>query len=228
MKNDYTEIAFVLDRSGSMESCADAAIEGFNRFLRDQQETQGLAKLTLVLFDDEYLVPVRSIPVHEFVPLDRETYVPRSMTALLDAVGQTVDELGQAWPSSRKATALAKVVVAILTDGLENASTRFSWSDVATQIKHQTDEYKWTFLFLGANQDAIATGAQMNIAANNAATYVADAAGAKSSQNAVGRKLRSLRLMRMECASAEHEQDAAAPMSFLVAEEDQKERGSDT
>ncbi len=214
MKNDYTEIAFVLDRSGSMESCADAAIEGFNRFLRDQQETQGLAKLTLVLFDDEYLVPVRSIPVHEFVPLD--------------AVGQTVDELGQAWPSSRKATALAKVVVAILTDGLENASTRFSWSDVATQIKHQTDEYKWTFLFLGANQDAIATGAQMNIAANNAATYVADAAGAKSSQNAVGRKLRSLRLMRMECASAEHEQDAAAPMSFLVAEEDQKERGSDT
>ena len=88
MKENYTEIAFILDRSGSMESCADAAIEGFNRFLRDQQEAKGLAKLTLVLFDDEFLVPVRNLPVHEVIPLDGNTYVPRRTTALLDAVGR--------------------------------------------------------------------------------------------------------------------------------------------
>ncbi len=103
MKNDYTEIAFVLDRSGSMESCAEAAIEGFNSFLQDQQDAKGLAKLTIVLFDDEYLVPVRSVPAIEVLPLNRETYVPRSMTALLDAVGRTIDELGErgksSWPS---------------------------------------------------------------------------------------------------------------------------------
>jgi len=83
MKTDYTEIAFILDRSGSMESCQDAAIEGFNHFLAEQQQVEGLAKLTLILFDDEYLVPVQSLPVQEVVPLNHDTYVPRNSTALL-------------------------------------------------------------------------------------------------------------------------------------------------
>ncbi len=72
MKKNYTEIAFILDRSGSMGSCQDAAIEGFNRFLRDQQEVEGLAKLTLILFDDEYLVQAQSLPVQEVTTLDHE------------------------------------------------------------------------------------------------------------------------------------------------------------
>ena len=75
----YTEIAFILDRSGSMNSCQQAAIAGFNQFLDDQQKTEGLAKLTLVLFDDEYLVPVSSIPVQEVVPLTDDTYQPQGM-----------------------------------------------------------------------------------------------------------------------------------------------------
>src|SRR6266567_5576905 len=91
----YSEIAFVLDRSGSMKSCQQAAIEGFNQFLADQQKIDGLAKLTLVLFDDEYLVPISSIPVEEVVSLTDDTYQPRGCTALLDAIGQTIDNLGQ-------------------------------------------------------------------------------------------------------------------------------------
>jgi hypothetical protein len=97
----YTEIAFILDRSGSMEVCQQAAIAGFNQFLDDQQKTEGLAKLTLVLFDDEYMVPVSSIPVHEVVALTDDTYQPRGCTALLDAIGQTVDTSASAslhWP----------------------------------------------------------------------------------------------------------------------------------
>src|SRR5438094_5453066 len=90
----YSEIAFVLDRSGSMKSCQQAAIEGFNEFLTDQQKTDGFAKLTLVLFDDEYLVPISSIPVEEVVPLTDDTYKTRGCTALLDAIGQTIDNLG--------------------------------------------------------------------------------------------------------------------------------------
>ncbi len=94
MNKHYTEIAFILDRSGSMGSCQQAAIDGFNQFLIEQQQTEGLAKLTLVLFDDEYLVPVRSVPVQEVLPLNADTYVPRNTTALLDAIGRTIDELG--------------------------------------------------------------------------------------------------------------------------------------
>src|SRR4051812_11833107 len=94
MNTHYTEIAFVLDRSGSMETCREVAITGFNQFLADQQKTEGLAKLTLVLFDDEYLVPISSVPVQEVVPLNSGTYVPRNTTALLDAICQTIDDLG--------------------------------------------------------------------------------------------------------------------------------------
>src|SRR5207237_9570470 len=95
----YSEIAFVLDRSGSMKSCQQAAIEGFNQFLADQQKTDGLAKLTLVLFDDEYLVPISSIPAEEVVSLTDETYEPRACTALLNAIAQTIAHLGQPLPA---------------------------------------------------------------------------------------------------------------------------------
>ncbi|MEI6350207.1 MAG: VWA domain-containing protein [Verrucomicrobiota bacterium] len=181
MNKSYTEIAFILDRSGSMDSCQDAAIEGFNRFLRDQQQAEGLAKLTLVLFDDEYLVAAQSIPVQGLVALTRETYVPRNTTALLDAIGRTIDDLGTRLGQIPEEDRPGQLIVTILMDGLENASHRFTWRDVAAKIKHQTENYNWTFPFLGANQDAIATAAPMNIAAANSATYAANEVGARSS-----------------------------------------------
>ena len=84
-----TEIAFILDRSGSMASVAASAIAGFNAFLRDQQQAPGHARFTLVLFDDEYLVPADALPIPEVLPLDATTYLPRGSTALLDAMGRT-------------------------------------------------------------------------------------------------------------------------------------------
>lgn len=224
MNTNYTEIAFIFDRSGSMESCKSAAIEGFNYFLAEQQKTEGLAKLTLVLFDDEYLVPVRSIPVQEVVPLTGRTYTTGNCTALLDAIARSIDELGDRLAALPEKDRPAQVIIAILTDGLENASTRFTWADVASKIKNQTEAYRWTFLFLGANQDAIATAAQLNIAANNAATYVADEAGSRASHVAFSRKARALRLSQIDRASAAEAADAAAPMSAIVAEEDRKHR----
>ena len=224
MNKNYTEIAFVLDRSGSMEGCQAAAIEGFNRFLREQQETQGLAKLTLVLFDDEYLVPLRSLPVQEILPLDSDTYVPRNSTALLDAIGRTIDELGNSLASIPEENRPANVVLAILTDGLENASKKYTWEQVSKLIRQQTDQYKWTFLFLGANQDAIATAAKIGITAANSATYVADAAGSRASHSSLSRKVRSMRRMAMGNATLEEQADAAATLSELVEQEDRKER----
>ena len=176
----------------------------------DQQETEGLAKLTLVLFDDEYLVPVSSIPVQEVVPLTDDTYQPRGCTALLDAIGQTIDDLGLRFAAVSEKDRPGQVIVAILTDGLENASQRFTWKEIAGKIKHQTDTYKWIFLFLGANQDAIATAANLSIAANNAANYVADAAGSKASHAAFSRKTRALRRASMDIASVSEKLDAEA------------------
>ena len=224
MKNHYSEIAFVLDRSGSMESCREAAIEGFNSFLQEQQRTEGLAKLTLILFDDEYLVPIDALPVAEILPLDNDSYVPRGSTALLDAIGRTIDELGARLAALPEQDRPMQVIVAILTDGLENSSQNYTWQQIADVIKQQSEQYRWTFLFLGANQDAIATAAQMNITAANAAAYVADAAGLHASASSLTRKVRALRRVSMGTASVEECHDAVAPMSGLVAEEDQKER----
>jgi hypothetical protein len=220
----YTEIAFILDRSGSMEVCQQAAIAGFNQFLNDQQKTEGLAKLTVVLFDDEYLVAVSSVPAQEVVPLTDDTYQPRGCTALLDAIGQTVDDLGLRLAALAEKDRPGQVIVAILTDGLENASQRFSWKEIAGKIKHQTDTYKWVFLFLGANQDAIATAANLSIAANNAANYVADTAGSRAGQAAFSRKMSALRRASMDIASVSEKLDAAASLADIVSEEDHKSR----
>ncbi len=224
MNNNYTEIAFVLDRSGSMESCREAAMNGFNLFLQEQQQAEGLAKLTLVLFDDEYLAPISALPVAEILPLNNDSYIPRGSTALLDAIGRTIDELGARLGGITEPDRPGQVIVAILTDGLENSSQNYTWQKIARAIKQQTEQYRWTFLFLGANQDAIATAAQMNIAAANAGTYVADAAGLHASASSLTRKVRGMRRIMAGIASVQEAQDAAAPLSDLVAEEDQKER----
>lgn len=224
MKNNYSEIAFVLDRSGSMDGCREAAIEGFNRFLQEQQKIEGLAKLTLVLFDDEYLVSVSALPVAEVIPLDHESYVPRASTALLDAIGRTTEELGARLAAMPEQDRPGQVIVAILSDGLENSSQIYTWPQIARLIKEQTEQYRWTFLFLGANQDAIATAARMNIAAANSGTYIADDAGTRASARTFARKVSGIRRAFLGTASLEERRDAEAPLSQLIAEEDGKER----
>jgi uncharacterized protein YegL len=224
MNADLTELAFVLDRSGSMQGLTHAAIAGFNDFLREQQAAPGQARLTVVLFDDEYLLHTDSVPVAEVLPLNTDTYVPRGSTALLDAIGRTIDTLGRRLAATPEPQRPGKVVVAILTDGLENASTDYTWKDIAARIRHQRDTYGWDFLFLGANQDAIATAAQMNIAAANAATFSADAAGYGAGTAALSRKTSSGRAIRSRRASQADFDAAAAPMEQLVEEEDRKRR----
>ncbi len=225
MNKNYTEIAFVLDRSGSMQSCRDAALEGFNHFLREQQAVEGLARLTLVLFDDEYLVPFRSLPVAEIVPLTTDTYLPRASTALLDAIAQTILELGEQLAALPEAERPAQVIVAVLTDGLENASRNYTWAQVAQLIRQQTEQYRWTFLFLGANQDAIATAAQLSIAAANAANYVADDIGMQAMHTILADKVGAMRKRAIGSATLQEQAIAEAPMSELLKEDDRRKRG---
>jgi len=225
MNKNLTEIAFILDRSGSMASVTEAAITGFNVFLRDQQKTEGQARLTLVLFDNEYLVPLDCIPVQEAVALDTTTYVPRGSTALLDAIGTTIDRLGARISTMPEPDRPGQVIVAIFTDGYENSSEKFTWKDISHKILEQTNTYKWQFLFLGANQDAIATAANLSIAADNASTYVGDNGGTYSSNKAVSRKMSALRKRSSGAnMSAQEHSDADVPLSVIVEEEDAESR----
>jgi hypothetical protein len=179
MQTDLTEIAYVLDRSGSMASLASDAIGGFNSFLSSQKQLPGRANFTLVLFDHEYLVPHKGVDIQRVPELNEQSYVPRGQTALLDAVGRTIDELGARLAAMPEAQRPAKVIVAIFTDGFENASRVYTTERLAASIKHQQEKYNWEFLFLAANQDAIATAAQIAIPAAQAMTVPASPVGVR-------------------------------------------------
>ena len=190
MRADLTEIAFVLDRSGSMNPIADDAIGGFNTFLKDQQALPGQARLTLVLFDHEYLVVHNSVDIQAVGPLDSNTYVPRGMTALLDAVGRTIDDTGARLAATPEEQRPAKVIVAILTDGQENASRDYTFAKVSGMIKHQQEKYSWEFIFLAANQDAIAAAGALSIHAKDAIAFQPTGQGIRDANAALSSRSR--------------------------------------
>jgi hypothetical protein len=225
MNIQLTEIAFILDRSGSMGSQLEPAISGFNRFLRDQQETPGEARFTLVLFDDRYEVPCNAIPIAEVVDLDTTTFVPRGSTALLDAIGRTIEELGARLSATPEAERPAQVIVAILTDGHENASHDFSLRKVSDLIAQQRDVYKWQFFFLGADQDAIATAATMNIDANSSMRFSSSAQGFRSSSRSISRKMSAMRKQATnQSMTVQETQDLQSSLSDIGHEEDRKDQ----
>jgi hypothetical protein len=162
-----------------MNAIAGDAIGGFNTFLAQQQGLPGAAHLTLVLFDHEYLVTHDNVNIQDVPPLDSKTYVPRGMTALLDAVGRTVDAVGVRLAATAEAERPSKVIVAILTDGMENASRNYTSARVAEMIRHQQEKYNWEFIFLAANQDAIAVAGALSIQAKDAIAFDATGHGVR-------------------------------------------------
>jgi hypothetical protein len=150
---------------------AAEAVGGFNGFLDSQQKLPGDARLTLVLFDHEYIVTYDGRPIKEVPPLDGHTYVPRGTTALLDAIGRTINTIGERLDKTPEPDRPGKVLIVILTDGLENASQEFKRNQIYSMIKHQREKYSWEFIFLRANQDAIQAGSAIGIPTSNAATF---------------------------------------------------------
>ncbi len=212
-KPKTTEIAFILDRSGSMQPHTEAAIAGFNEFLRDQQQVEVQARLTLVLFDDQYELPIDNIPVSEVVSLDTTTYTTRGSTALLDAIGQTIDNFKSRIKGLAEQDKPDQVIFAIFTDGEENASHRFAWHDIAGKIRRRQEKQGWEFLFLAANQDAIATAAQMNIRRENVGQIEKETLrmGIDSSR-AINRKVRAMRESLSPDYAAAPNEDLMKPM----------------
>lgn len=220
MNTNLTEIAYVLDRSGSMQSLTEAAITGFNEFLQQQLDEPGDANLSLMLFDNEFLTPHVRTPLQDVRELDVTTYVPRGSTALLDAIGTTIDELGKRLAAEPEEKRPGKVIVAIYTDGYENASTRYTLEQINEMITHQRKHYDWEFMFLAANQDAIATAAQMGIARDMASVSALSAKGLSSAHHAFSRKMKS---MRREMRTGYKDEDFDKPMEEVVKEEEEKD-----
>lgn len=170
-KSSYVEIAVVLDRSGSMEVVRHDTMGGFNAFVKDQQmQTAGEVKLSLVQFDDKYEINYDGKPIQDVPALTAETYVPRGMTALLDAVGRTINTVGERLAKMSENERPSVVIFVIITDGQENASKEFKLDQVKEMIKHQTEKYSWQFVFLGADQNAF-QAEQMGVAASNTYNY---------------------------------------------------------
>lgn len=222
MNKNLTEIAYILDRSGSMSTLTEAAISGFNTFLKEQQETPGEAHFTLVLFDDEYLLHADRTPLQEVRPLDTTSYVPRGCTALLDAIGRTIDNIGKKLAETAEKDRPGKVIIAIYTDGYENASSDYDIKKISKMIRHQTEKYDWEILFLAANEDAIATAASYGIGHNSVSSVQFSEVGQHSGYSSISRKVKSHRKHLQGTATAEELQDLDADLSHIVKEEEDK------
>src|SRR5215212_2259363 len=188
-----TDITVVLDRSGSMESIAGDVIGGLNTFIRAQAQVEGEACFTLVQFDDQYEVVHAHVPVQDVPPLTHQAYVPRGTTALLDAIGRTIVATGSRFAMMAEADRPQVVVFAVQTDGFENASQEFSRQQVSDMLRHQETKYAWQFVFLAADQDAIAEGGRMGFASASALDYDKDGDGVAALYDAMASKVGDVR-----------------------------------
>ena len=212
MKKNVTELVFVVDRSGSMSGLESDTIGGFNATLKAHQEADGQAVVSTVLFDHETKVLHDRIPIENVSPMTEKDYKVRGCTALLDAVGGAIRHIGNIHKYLPEEYKPEHTILVITTDGLENASTKYTYK----QVKHlitEKEEAGWDFLFLGANIDAAAEASKIGIPVARAATFSADKLGSKTMFGAVCAETISMRAgcsQRDESWKDSIEQDTAA------------------
>ncbi len=177
MKKNLTEIVFILDRSGSMAGLEDDTIGGFNAMIEKQKREQGEALVSTVLFDNDSVVIHDRVNIQKIEPMTHKEYYVRGCTALLDAVGGAIHHIGNVHKYAREEDRPEKTLFVITTDGMENASRKYSYDRLKAMIERQKDKYGWEFLFLGANIDAAKEAARFGIGADHAANYHADSEG---------------------------------------------------
>lgn len=197
MKKGLTELVFILDRSGSMAGLEKDTIGGYNALLKKQKEESGEAIITTVLFDERYELLHDRIDVKGVAPITDKEYFVRGSTALLDAVGLTIDKIGNAQKNTAEKQRAEKVMIVITTDGLENASRKYSYRKVKEMIEHQKEKYGWEFLFIGANIDAVEEAGKFGIEEDCAANYNADKIGINILYNEVSEAISNLRNGRL-------------------------------
>lgn len=181
MKENYTHISIILDKSGSMLPVKDDVIGSFNSLVEKlEKETNKKVTLSLHTFNEEYNTIYSFVLPVQAMPLNCGSYTPSGLTALLDAIGITVNNLGKKLSNMPEKEKPSKVNVTIITDGLENASKAYSRDKVFEMIKHQREKYSWEFVFIGANQDAIATASSLSISPHNTLNYESTTIGTRN------------------------------------------------
>ncbi|MDF2067791.1 vWA domain-containing protein [Bacillus sp. Cr_A10] len=177
MKNNLTELVFILDKSGSMAGLEADTIGGYNAMLAKQKKEEGEATVTTVLFNHEYELLHDRINVGGIFPITEKEYEVGGTTALLDAIGSAIQKIGNAQKRTMEGERADKVLFVITTDGMENASCEYTYDKIKSMIAHQKEKHGWEFIFLGANIDAISTAAKFGIREEFAVEYHADNEG---------------------------------------------------
>ncbi|MCD8191015.1 MAG: hypothetical protein LUD78_12515 [Clostridiales bacterium] len=177
MKNNITELVFILDRSGSMCGREADTIGGFNSLIEKQKKEDGVCYVSTILFDNVSQVLHDRVTLANIQPMTDRDYTVRGCTALLDAIGGAIHHIGNIHKYARPEDVPEHTLFIITTDGMENASRRYTSDRVKEMIQRQKDRYGWEFLFLGANIDAVETAGRIGISPDRAANYHNDKQG---------------------------------------------------
>jgi uncharacterized protein YegL len=191
MNNKNLEFVCILDRSGSMHGLEDDTIKGFNGMIK-RQKRDGHARVTTVLFDDKYEVLHNRTDVEAVAPLTEREYYVRGCTALLDAIGKSIEATDKAIKSTVREYRPSKVIFVITTDGYENSSRKFSYEKIGELIESHKEK-GWEFIFLGANMDAVKEAAKMGIEAERAVSFKNDSKGVRLNYEVIGETVAAMR-----------------------------------
>ncbi len=193
MKENLTELVFILDRSGSMGGLEDDTIGGFNSLIAKQKKEEGQAYVSTVLFDDRTDVLHNRVSIEEVPPMTDDDYYVRGCTALLDAVGNAINYISKAQRFGGEANRPGKTMFVIMTDGMENSSVEYTLDDVKRMIARAQEHDHWEFLFLGANIDAIGVASSMGISKSRATNFHNDSKGQRLNYEVLGEAVTHIR-----------------------------------
>lgn len=185
MKENLTELVFILDKSGSMSPLVDDTIGGFNSLLKKQKNEKGQCVVTTVLFNQGVQILHNRVPIEDVKNMTEKEYQPMGSTSLLDAMGSTIDKIKNDHVNTPKEKRPDKVLFAIITDGAENSSTEYNIKQIKNSVSACQELLGWEFLFLGANIDAIETASQFGIPKSMAANYNCDSEGTELNFDAI-------------------------------------------
>ena len=193
MKKNLTEMVFILDRSGSMAGLEEDTIGGFNAMIEKQKKEEGEALVSTVLFSAESTVIYDRVDIRKIEPMTEKQYNVYGSTALIDAIGQAIHHIGNVHKYAREEDRPEHTIFIITTDGMENASHRYSSKEVKDMVERQKQRYGWEFLFLGANIDAVETAGRFGIGADRAVRFRNDPKGIKLNYETVSRTVGMMR-----------------------------------
>ena len=193
MKKNLTEMVFILDKSGSMSGLEADTIGGFNGMIEKQKKEEGEALVSTVLFSDESKVIHDRVDLQKIEPMTDKQYYVGGCTALIDAIGSAIHHIGNVHKYAREEDRPEHTLFVITTDGMENASHRYTSGKVKEMIRRQKEKYGWEFLFLGANIDAVETASRIGIAEDRAVNYHCDREGMALNYTEVSEAVRTVR-----------------------------------